>query len=131
MLAPCSTDARMSKIGVPGKVLNEAEGHVVTIELKNGEVYRGTMHHAEDNMNIQLENLVFTARDGHTSQLEAVYIRGSKIRFIILPDMLKNAPMFNKSTPGLRGKTAILRAKGKNVWLFICLAREMLIFVLL
>jgi small nuclear ribonucleoprotein D3 len=43
-----------------------------------------------------------------------VYIRGSKIRFIILPDMLKNAPMFKnlkgpKSSQG-RGKTAIIRA---------------------
>jgi len=25
-----------------------------------------------------------------------VFIRGSKIRYIILPDMLKNAPMFKK-----------------------------------
>ena len=28
--------------------------------------------------------------------MENVYIRGSKIRFFVLPDMLKNAPMFQK-----------------------------------
>jgi hypothetical protein len=28
------------------------------------------------------------------AQLDNVFIRGSKIRFFILPDMLKNAPMF-------------------------------------
>jgi len=59
-------------------------------------------------------NITVTYRDGRTAQLEQVYIRGSKIRFIILPDMLKNAPMFknikgSKATQG-RGKTAIIKA---------------------
>ena len=37
-----------------------------------------------------------TPQDGRVSELENVFIRGSKIRYIILPDMLKNAPMFKK-----------------------------------
>jgi len=28
-----------------------------------------------------------------------VYIRGSKIRFVIVPDMMKNAPMFHRVDP--------------------------------
>ena len=28
-------------IGVPVKLLHEAEGHIVTVEIKTGEVYRG------------------------------------------------------------------------------------------
>ena len=31
-------------IGVPIKLLHEAEGHIVTIELKTGEVYRGQLY---------------------------------------------------------------------------------------
>jgi hypothetical protein len=34
-----------------------------------------------------------TGRDGRVSQLDQVYIRGSMIRFFIVPDMLQNAPM--------------------------------------
>lgn len=64
-----------------------------------------------------------TYRDGTTNNLENVYIRGSKIRFFILPDMLKNAPMFKKTGPktggASRGKSGILRAQG-NFILFIC-----------
>lgn len=105
---------KMSRIGVPIKVLHEAVGHVVTIELKNGEVYRGTLQTAEDNMNSQLLNTVFTSRDGQVSHLEAIYIRGSKVRFFVLPEMLRNAPMFT-AKPGLRGKTAILRAQGPTI----------------
>ena len=55
------------------------------------------------------------------AQLENVYIRGSKIRFFVLPDMLKNAPMFKKlqgktGGAGSRGKSAILRAQGKKLF---------------
>lgn len=101
-------------IGVPIKVLHEAEGHIVSLETIMGELYRGKLVEAEDNMNCLMGNITCTYRDGRTAQLEQVYIRGSKIRFLILPDMLKNAPMFKnikgtKATQG-RGKTAIIRA---------------------
>lgn len=101
-------------IGVPIKVLHEAEGHVVTVESTTGEVYRGKLIEAEDNMNLQLKDNTITYRDGRVAQLEYVYIRGSKVRFLILPDMLKNAPMFKAKTRGGgagRGKSAILRAQ--------------------
>ncbi|KAI7797712.1 putative purinergic receptor P2X4b [Triplophysa rosa] len=105
-------------IGVPIKVLHEAEGHVVTCETNTGEVYRGKLIEAEDNMNCQMANITVTHRDGRVAQLEQVYIRGSKIRFLILPDMLKNAPMLksmknkNQAAGAGRGKAAILKAQG-------------------
>jgi len=102
-------------IGVPIKVLHEAEGHIVTCETATGEVYRGKLIEAEDNMNCQMANITVTYRDGRVAQLENVYIRGSKIRFFVLPDMLKNAPMFKKVAGkgggAGRGKSAILRAQ--------------------
>lgn len=42
-------------IGVPIKVLHEAEGHIVTCETIDGEVYRGKLIEAEDNMNCQVK----------------------------------------------------------------------------
>lgn len=42
-------------IGVPIKVLHEAEGHIVTCETVDGEVYRGKLIEAEDNMNCQVD----------------------------------------------------------------------------
>ena len=96
-------------------MLHEAEGHVVTCELNNGEMYRGKLMEAEDNMNSQFVDVQYTDRSGKTSHLESVYIRGSKIRFLVLPDMLKHAPMFkNMKKSGVqqaRGKTAVLRAQ--------------------
>ena len=48
---------------------------------------------AEDNLNIALKDITVTQRDGRVSQLDQVYIRGSMVRFFIVPDMLQNAPM--------------------------------------
>lgn len=42
-------------VGVPIKLLHEGEGHVVTVELKNGETYRGMLTEAEDSMNCQMK----------------------------------------------------------------------------
>lgn len=36
------------------------------VELKSGELYRGTLVEAEDNWNCQLTNVSHTARDGKT-----------------------------------------------------------------
>ena len=70
-------------IGIPVKLLHEAEGHTITVELKTGEVYRGHLVESEDNMNMQLSNVTLTARDGRVSNLEQCFIRGSKIRFMV------------------------------------------------
>ena len=96
-----------ASIGVPVKLMHESEGHTVTIELVNGEVYRGQMVDAEDNMNCQMQNVTMTGRDGKTKRLEYVYIRGSKVRFVILPDMLKNAPMFKRFDPKVKNATVV------------------------
>ena len=72
-------------VGIPVKLMHEAEGHVVTVrslvqaastlqqafnrpscalqvELKGGESYRGELHEAEDNWNCQLKNVTATAK---------------------------------------------------------------------
>lgn len=94
----------------------------MTCETITGEVYRGKLIEAEDNMNCQMTQITVTYRDGRVAQLENVYIRGSKIRFLILPDMLKNAPMFkrqHKAGTAGRGKSAILRAQGEKLIFFL------------
>mmetsp|Transcript_35512 Transcript_35512/g.80131 ORF Transcript_35512/g.80131 Transcript_35512/m.80131 type:complete len:123 (+) Transcript_35512:143-511(+) len=44
-------------LSVPIRLLHEGEGHTVSVELKNGEVYRGTLKEAEETMNCFLDNV--------------------------------------------------------------------------
>ncbi|KAJ2348500.1 small nuclear ribonucleoprotein Sm D3 [Coemansia erecta] len=110
-------------IGVPVKLLHESQGHVITLELKTGQLYRGELVETEDNMNVQLKDITVTARDGRTSHLKHVYVRGSNVRFFIVPDMLKNAPMFKNMDPKMakmrgigmgRGKAPVSRTRGRG-----------------
>ncbi|KAJ2202257.1 small nuclear ribonucleoprotein Sm D3, partial [Coemansia sp. RSA 520] len=110
-------------IGVPVKLLHESQGHVITLELKTGQLYRGELIETEDNMNVQLKDITVTARDGQTSHLKHVYVRGSNVRFFIVPDMLKNAPMFQNLDPKMakmrgigmgRGTAPVSRTRGRG-----------------
>jgi small nuclear ribonucleoprotein D3 len=88
------------------------------VEIDSGQIYRGKLIEAEDNMNCQIEGVNVTQRDGRVSRLDRVYIRGSHVRLFIVPDMLRNAPMFRaRGTRGrgvglARGRATVNRARG-------------------
>lgn len=83
-------------IGAPVKLLHEAKHHVVTVEMKSGEMFRGFLADAEDTMNVRLDDVTMFHKDGRSMPVEQVYLRGSQIRFVIVPSMFKNAPMFKR-----------------------------------
>lgn len=42
-------------VGIPVIVLHDAEGGIITVELKNGDTYRGLLEEAADNMNFTMK----------------------------------------------------------------------------
>lgn len=87
-------------------------------------------------MNVQLKEITVTARDGRVSRMDQAYIRGSHVRYFIVPDMLRkvalasgrpaelistrNAPMFrSRGTRGrgvglARGRATVNRARAST-----------------
>lgn len=70
-----------------------------------------------------MKDITVTAPDGKQSHLENVYIRGNMIRFVIVPDMLQQAPMFKRIGPNAmkgrgigsaRGRATIIRGKSQS-----------------
>lgn len=99
-------------IGVPIKLLHEAQGLTISAELKTGQIYRGKLIAIEDNMNVQLQDVVCTGRDGKVQGMEQVFLRGSHLRFLQLPDNLRQAPAIkNFSTIGV-GREGRVRGLG-------------------
>ena len=68
---------------------------------------------AEDNFNITLKEITVTARDGKQSHLDSVYVRGNMIRFMVVPDMLQQAPMFKRVGPNAMKGRGIGAARGR------------------
>lgn len=91
-------------IGVPVKVLHEAHGLHVTVELQTGQSYRGRLCAIEDNMNVQLREVTVTARDGQVSAADHVFLRGGQIRFFVLPDNLRHCPEIKSFGKERKGK---------------------------
>ncbi|KAF0717337.1 Aste57867_2368 [Aphanomyces stellatus] len=83
-------------VGIPTILLHDGEGTIVTVEMKNGDLYRGYLDETEDNMNCLLKDAIRTDVRGITTHCEHVYLRGSQIVFIVFPDMLKHAPFFKR-----------------------------------
>lgn len=68
---------------------------VVTIELKNGTIVHGTITSVSPQMNTALRTVKMTTKNksnpsapGETISLDSINIRGSTIRYFILPDSL-------------------------------------------
>ncbi|OEH73804.1 small nuclear protein [Cyclospora cayetanensis] len=70
--------AKVASVGIPVKLLHEGLGHTITVETKSGSLYRGILENAEDNMNILVQGVTVTYKDGKVLNLEQVYIRGSQ-----------------------------------------------------
>ena len=80
--------------GIPIKLLHEAIGLVINIDLTTGDKYRGTLKLVEDNMNCWLENVIHTEPNGHATKFDRAYVRGSNILYFDVPEMLINSSLF-------------------------------------
>ena len=109
-------------VGIPTVLLHEGEGLIVTVETRAGYTYRGAVETVEDSMNLGLRSVTVVAPDGAESTLDRVFIRGGQVLFVVFPDVLRLAPMFErlrKAAAGLstagglgRGRLAAIEAKG-------------------
>lgn len=88
--------ASTSNVSIPVQLLLEAINQIVTVELKNGDRYRGELVYAEENMSLQLKSAKCTQKNGQKSTLEQIYMRGSQIKYFILPDILEESPVFKR-----------------------------------
>ncbi|KFM61724.1 Small nuclear ribonucleoprotein Sm D3, partial [Stegodyphus mimosarum] len=76
-------------IGVPVLLLQKFHGKKINVSTNNNEMFVGTLLEAEDNMNLSLSNVTVTLCSGKTLDMINVYIKGSRIRYINLPDEAK------------------------------------------
>ena len=66
------------------KILNE----FITVELKNGVTVYGTLCKFDKSMNLYLKNVKKTFKKEKTVYFDSVSIRGSMVRYIILPNWI-------------------------------------------
>ncbi|PNY27279.1 Small nuclear ribonucleoprotein Sm D1 [Tolypocladium capitatum] len=70
------------------RFLMKCANETVTIELKNGTIVHGTIASVSPQMNTALRTVKMTAKGQNPVSLDTMNIRGSTIRYLILPDAL-------------------------------------------
>ncbi|KAG5930618.1 mRNA splicing protein smd1 [Claviceps africana] len=70
------------------RFLMKCANETVTIELKNGTIVHGTISSVSPQMNTALRTVKMTVKGQDPIALDTMNIRGSTIRYFILPDSL-------------------------------------------
>ncbi|KAI4627303.1 mRNA splicing protein smd1 [Alternaria novae-zelandiae] len=70
------------------RFLMKCQNETVTVELKNGTIVNGTITSVSPLMNVALRAVKYTPKSRDTVALDTMTVRGSTIRYIILPDSL-------------------------------------------
>ncbi|KAH6637636.1 LSM domain-containing protein [Boeremia exigua] len=70
------------------RFLMKCQNETVTVELKNGTIVNGTITSVSPLMNVALRAVKYTAKNRDTVTLDTMTVRGSTVRYIILPDSL-------------------------------------------
>ncbi|KAJ5983949.1 small nuclear ribonucleoprotein Sm D1 [Penicillium waksmanii] len=70
------------------RFLMKCANETVTIELKNGTILHGTITSVSPQMNTSLRTVKMTPKGRDPISLDTINIRGSTIRYYILPDSL-------------------------------------------
>ncbi|KAI1623548.1 small nuclear ribonucleoprotein Sm D1 [Exophiala viscosa] len=100
------------------RFLMKCANETVTIELKNGTIVHGTITSVSPQMNTALRAVKMTPKNrtnpsapGETVSLDTINIRGSTIRYFILPDSLPLDTLLIDDQPKPKNKA---RKEGEN-----------------
>ncbi|EOD11176.1 hypothetical protein EMIHUDRAFT_452526 [Emiliania huxleyi CCMP1516] len=83
------------------RFLMKLSNETVTIELKNGTIVSGTVAGVDVSMNTHLKHVKMTLKGRNPVSLDTLSIRGSNVRYFILPDSLNLDTLLVDDTPKL------------------------------
>ena len=72
---------------LPLSLIRTSQQNPVLVELKTGETLSGILVNSDNWMNMELADVVLTAKDGERfHQVAQVFVRGNNVKFVRVPD---------------------------------------------
>ncbi|EAS35685.3 small nuclear ribonucleoprotein Sm D1 [Coccidioides immitis RS] len=96
------------------RFLMKCANETVTIELKNGTILHGTIASVSPQMNTALRTVKMTPKGREPISLDTINIRGSTIRYFILPDSLPLDTLLIDDTPKPKNKAKKETDRGRG-----------------
>jgi len=94
-----------NEVGIPTLLFHEGEGLSLAVETRDGTLYKGRCDLTEDTFNMSMYHCMAYFPDGTEKRMKRAYIRGSQIVFIVFPEILSQAPYFERVRRAASGKT--------------------------
>jgi small nuclear ribonucleoprotein (snRNP)-like protein len=79
--------------------LMKLSNQTVTVELKNGTIVHGTIAGVDVSMNTHMKAVKVTVKGRNPVSMDTLSIRGSNVRYFILPDSLNLEALLVDDTP--------------------------------
>ncbi|KAH0571444.1 Small nuclear ribonucleoprotein Sm D3 [Spironucleus salmonicida] len=76
-------------ISKPYQLIMEAKGMHISVELQNNLLYNGILQFVDHHMNIELSDAI--CKNKKNDQKQQIFIRGSNVKFVSLPEVLENS----------------------------------------
>ncbi|KAJ5899470.1 small nuclear ribonucleoprotein Sm D1 [Penicillium taxi] len=96
------------------RFLMKCSNESVTVELKNGTTVNGTITTVSPQMNTVLRSVKMTPKGRDMIQLESINIRGSTIRYVVLPDSLPIDTLLVDDNPKPKNKARKESDRGRG-----------------
>jgi len=96
------------------RFLMKCQNETVTVELKNGTVVHGTILNVDVKMNTALRAVKMTIRNRDPISLDTINVRGSTIRYFILPDSLPLDTLLIDDAPKPKNKARKESDRGRG-----------------
>ncbi|CAI7588923.1 hypothetical protein N7455_009700 [Penicillium solitum] len=96
------------------RFLMKCANETVTVELKNGTILHGTIVAVSPQMNTSLRAVKMTPKGRDTVSLDTINIRGSTIRYYILPDSLPLDTLLVDDAPKPKNKARKETDRGRG-----------------
>ncbi|KAJ5513496.1 hypothetical protein N7463_003048 [Penicillium fimorum] len=96
------------------RFLMKCANETVTVELKNGTILHGTIVSVSPQMNTSLRAVKMTPKGRDPVSLDTINIRGSTIRYYILPDSLPLDTLLVDDAPKPKNKARKETDRGRG-----------------
>ncbi|KAJ5525486.1 small nuclear ribonucleoprotein Sm D1 [Penicillium longicatenatum] len=96
------------------RFLMKCANETVTVELKNGTILHGTITAVSPQMNTSLRTVKMTPKGRDPLSLDTINIRGSTIRYYILPDSLPLDTLLVDDAPKPKNKARKEADRGRG-----------------
>ena len=83
-------------------LLHACKGYETTVELQDESSIFGKIAHVDGFMNIRISKATLTRVDGHVQQFDEMFIQGTRIRYVHIPDEIDMISAINQQLDAIK-----------------------------